>query len=185
MVGIPPATPGLSRSSTPASNSEGSQHATEGPMRGVKASPSVNTPGNDKNQAKPQTRVRGEPSDATIARWRKGDFDLEPSVKMLALIKLLQEWNASGDKCICFSQCSYFPSRDRFRNVIIGYDIGTSMLDLVEILFSRYGIRSLRYDGRMDRTARDSTLATFRKPGGPKVILIRQVKSPPLSLADR
>ena len=50
--------------------------------------------------------------------------------------------------------------------------IGTSMLDLVETLFSRYGIRSLRYDGSMDRRSRDSTLVTFKRHDGPKVILI-------------
>lgn len=55
---------------------------------------------------------------------------------------------------------------------------GTSMLDLVERLFSRHGIRSLRFDGRMDRAARDSTLATFKRGGGPKVILIRYGSSP-------
>jgi hypothetical protein len=48
------------------------------------------------------------------------------------------------------------------------------MLNLIEILFSRHGIQSLRFDGKMDRAARDSTLATFKKAGGPKVILIRQ-----------
>lgn len=47
------------------------------------------------------------------------------------------------------------------------------MLDLVEILFSRYGIQSLRYDGKMNREARETVLAMFRKSGGPKVILIR------------
>jgi hypothetical protein len=45
------------------------------------------------------------PSDALIANWRKGDEDLEPSTKMLALIELLQEWDESGDKTICYSQC--------------------------------------------------------------------------------
>lgn len=49
------------------------------------------------------------------------------------------------------------------------------MLDLIEILFSRHGIRSLRFDGKMDRAARDTVLATFKKAGGPKVILIRLV----------
>jgi SNF2 family DNA or RNA helicase len=49
------------------------------------------------------------------------------------------------------------------------------MLDLIEILFSRHGIQSLRFDGKMSREARDATLATFKKPGGPKVILIRHV----------
>lgn len=49
------------------------------------------------------------------------------------------------------------------------------MLDLMEKLFSRHGIRSLRFDGKMDRTSRDSVLAKFKQSGGPKVILIRFV----------
>ena len=49
------------------------------------------------------------------------------------------------------------------------------MLDLVEKLFARHGIRSLRYDGSMDRHARECALSTFKKAGGPKVILIRSV----------
>ncbi|KAG2117059.1 SNF2 family N-terminal domain-containing protein [Suillus discolor] len=95
----------------------------------------------------------GAPSDALIAMWRKGDYDLEPSTKMLALISFLKSWDESGDKTICYSQW-------------------TSMLDLIETLFSRYGIRSLRYDGSMNRISRDNTLATFKRPDGPKVILI-------------
>lgn len=47
------------------------------------------------------------------------------------------------------------------------------MLDLIETLFARYGIRSLRYDGRMSREARELALAEFRQLGGPKVILVR------------
>lgn len=47
------------------------------------------------------------------------------------------------------------------------------MLDLVEILLSRYGIRSVRYDGKMDRSARDKALAIFKRHDGPKLILIR------------
>ncbi|KAG1740604.1 SNF2 family N-terminal domain-containing protein [Suillus lakei] len=95
----------------------------------------------------------GAPSRALIAMWRKGDYDLEPSTKMLALIDFLKSWDASGDKTICYSQW-------------------TSMLDLVEQLFSRYGIRSLRYDGSMDRISRDNTLVAFKRHDGPKVILI-------------
>lgn len=49
------------------------------------------------------------------------------------------------------------------------------MLDLVETIFSRYGIQSLRYDGKMNREAREAVLARFRKAGGPRVILIRFV----------
>ena len=50
------------------------------------------------------------------------------------------------------------------------------MLDLVETLFARYGIRSLRYDGRMSREARELALAEFRQHGGPKVILVRYAR---------
>ena len=49
------------------------------------------------------------------------------------------------------------------------------MLDLLEILLSRHGVRSLRFDGKMDRVARDQTIAAFKQPGGPKIILIRSV----------
>ncbi|KAJ6562842.1 SNF2 family DNA-dependent ATPase [Mycena vulgaris] len=93
------------------------------------------------------------PSAALISNWGRGDDDLEPSTKMLAMMQLLKEWDASGDKTICYSQW-------------------TSMLDLIEILFSRHGIRSLRFDGKMDRAQRDVVLATFKRSGGPKVILI-------------
>lgn len=47
------------------------------------------------------------------------------------------------------------------------------MLDLVESVFLRNGIQSLRYDGSMNREAREYTLQRFRQTGGPKVILIR------------
>jgi len=65
----------------------------------------------------------------------------------------LNEWDGTGDKTICYSQW-------------------TSMLDLVEKLFARHGIRSLRFDGSMDRRARENALSRFKKVGGPKVILI-------------
>ena len=47
------------------------------------------------------------------------------------------------------------------------------MLDLIEILFTRNGIQSLRFDGKMDQPSRRTVLAAFQNPGGPKVILIR------------
>lgn len=49
------------------------------------------------------------------------------------------------------------------------------MLDLVESVFLRNGIQNLRYDGSMNREAREYTLSRFRQNGGPKVILIRFV----------
>ncbi|KAH9919060.1 SNF2 family N-terminal domain-containing protein [Fomitopsis serialis] len=88
-----------------------------------------------------------------VKTWRRGGDNMEPSTKMMALIGYLHEWEVTGDKTIVFSQW-------------------TSMLDLIETLFSRYGIRSLRYDGRMSREAREMVLAEFRQQGGPKVILI-------------
>lgn len=46
-----------------------------------------------------------DPSDAVLATWRRGDDDMEPSTKMLALIDYLKEWASTGDKTICYSQC--------------------------------------------------------------------------------
>lgn len=62
------------------------------------------------------------------------------------------------------------------RGSLIVFLIGTSMLDLLDILFSRHGIQSLRFDGKMDRHARDTVLSTFKQQGGPKVILIRYAR---------
>jgi hypothetical protein len=77
--------------------------------------PSESPRSQQKYQHKANSRVKGKykehngardgPSDAVIATWRKGDDDLEPSAKMVALVELLQEWEASGDKTICYSQC--------------------------------------------------------------------------------
>lgn len=47
------------------------------------------------------------------------------------------------------------------------------MLDLIEILFQREAIRYLRYDGKMTTQAREAALGTFKRAGGPRVILIR------------
>lgn len=33
----------------------------------------------------------------------------------------------------------------------------------------------MRYDGKMDRGSREIAVATFKKPGGPKVLLLRCV----------
>ena len=52
------------------------------------------------------------------------------------------------------------------------------MLDLCEQVFARNGIRSLRYDGGMGREAREYCLKEFRRPGGPKVVLVRCARCP-------
>lgn len=91
---------------------------------------------------------------------------------MLSLIGFLQEWESSGDKTICFSQCEFVTGSSCMSRSHCDASVGTSMLDLIESLFVRYGIQSLRYDGSMGREAREAVLSRFRKPGGPKVILI-------------
>jgi hypothetical protein len=48
------------------------------------------------------------PTDTVVTTWRKGGDDMEPSTKMLALVDLLQEWEGTGDKTICYSQCKSF-----------------------------------------------------------------------------
>ncbi|KAI4522550.1 hypothetical protein K525DRAFT_255497 [Schizophyllum commune Loenen D] len=98
-------------------------------------------------------RVGKDDNQAMYERWAKSDDDIEPSTKMLKLLELLREWDATGDKTIVYSQW-------------------TSMLDLVDTVFSIHGISALRFDGRMDRQQRDAVLAAFKRPGGPKVILI-------------
>ncbi|KIY72134.1 hypothetical protein CYLTODRAFT_418117 [Cylindrobasidium torrendii FP15055 ss-10] len=92
-------------------------------------------------------------SDATLATWRRGDDDMEPSTKMMQLIEYIKDWESTGDKIIVYSQW-------------------TSNLDLLETLFARHGVRSLRFDGKMDRHSRDSVLKSFKQPLGPRVILI-------------
>ncbi|TRM63219.1 SNF2 family N-terminal domain-containing protein [Schizophyllum amplum] len=98
-------------------------------------------------------RVGKGDNQAMYERWARSDDDIEPSTKMIRLLELLKEWDASGDKTIVYSQW-------------------TSMLDLVDTVFSIHGITALRFDGRMDRQQRDAVLAAFKRTGGPKVILI-------------
>ncbi|RPD76809.1 hypothetical protein L226DRAFT_459891 [Lentinus tigrinus ALCF2SS1-7] len=85
--------------------------------------------------------------------WMEGGNNTESSAKMTQMVAYLKEWECTGDKTIVFSQW-------------------TSMLDLCEQIFARNGIRSLRYDGSMGREAREYCLKEFRRPGGPKVVLV-------------
>ncbi|KAJ3510415.1 hypothetical protein NMY22_g15987 [Coprinellus aureogranulatus] len=111
------------------------------------------TPDSDEEEEEVKKPTGQEPSDAVLATWRRGDDDMEPSTKMLELVKYLREWDESGDKVICYSQW-------------------TSMLDLLDIVLAREGVRTLRFDGKMDRLERDRAIATFKKAGGPKIMLI-------------
>ena len=97
---------------------------------------------------------------------------MEPSAKMLCLIEQLQMAENAGDKTIVYSQCPSSSFFSIYYLLMMMMPTGTSMLDLVETVLLRYGIQSLRYDGKMQSDARDATLTTFRKIGGPRVILI-------------
>lgn len=44
-------------------------------------------------------------SAATMKTWSRGNHDMVPSTKMLEMVRLLQEWDATGDKTIIYSQC--------------------------------------------------------------------------------
>jgi hypothetical protein len=46
-----------------------------------------------------------KPSQRTVATWRRGDDDMEPSAKMVALVEQLQIAENAGDKTIVYSQC--------------------------------------------------------------------------------
>jgi hypothetical protein len=50
-----------------------------------------------------------KPSQHTVATWRRGDDDMEPSAKMLALVEQLQIAEDAGDKTIVYSQCPSCP----------------------------------------------------------------------------
>jgi hypothetical protein len=68
-----------------------------------------------------------KPSEQTIVTWGRGDDDMEPSSKMLALIKQLRIAESAGDKTIVYSQCKSLPPRpssesDPRCNVLIGDD---------------------------------------------------------------
>ena len=102
---------------------------------------------------------------------------LSTSAKLRKIMEILDEIEdrGEGEKTIVFSQCGW---PFVFCCACVGSDVGdvgTSMLDLCEQVFARHGIRSLRYDGSMNREAREYCLMEFRRPTGPKVVLVRYV----------
>lgn len=128
----------------------------------------------EKSKPKRKTGAVSGISEETLNVWRRGDDNMEPSTKMNQLIDYIREWDSSGDKLICYSQCK--GSLDALSETILNTQLsaGTSMLDLVErLLASRHGLRCLKFDGRMNREQRDTTLAQFKKRDGPRIILIR------------
>ncbi|KAH8822730.1 SNF2 family DNA-dependent ATPase [Flagelloscypha sp. PMI_526] len=101
-----------------------------------------------------QSQMRGEPKKKKMKLSESDcDDDLVPSAKMVEMLRLLREADAAGDKSIVYSQW-------------------TANLDLLEKLLSRHGMRSLRFDGTMNRQDRDDVLAKFKDPRSYKIILI-------------
>jgi hypothetical protein len=62
-----------------------------------------------KNKQSVSNKESKKPSQRTVATWRRGDDDMEPSAKMLALVEQLQIAENAGDKTIVYSQCSSSP----------------------------------------------------------------------------
>lgn len=58
-----------------------------------------------KNKQSVSNKESMKPSQRTVATWRRGDDDMEPSAKMLALVEQLQIAEHAGDKTIVYSQC--------------------------------------------------------------------------------
>lgn len=71
------------------------------------SAPEYRNKGKGKGRAPAPNSKNDGPSDAVVATWRRGDDDLEPSTKMLKMIDYLKQWEYSGDKTICYSQCKY------------------------------------------------------------------------------
>ncbi|KAF6744633.1 hypothetical protein DFP72DRAFT_857330 [Ephemerocybe angulata] len=104
-----------------------------------------------------------EPSAATLATWSRGDDDMEASTKMTALVTFLKEWDASGDKVICYSQCRWMVSQicvlvELMKIVTRDFDVGLAR-DFANATWSTES--SVRWkDGPKTR---DHTLQAFKK----------------------
>lgn len=47
----------------------------------------------------------GQLTEAQLSAWSNGGGNVEASAKMMEMMRLLKEWDASGDKTIVYSQC--------------------------------------------------------------------------------
>ncbi|TDL15102.1 hypothetical protein BD410DRAFT_796684 [Rickenella mellea] len=101
--------------------------------------------------------VKAEPEvpDDILTKLRGEEYDWEPSTKMLKMRETLLQWlnENPADKAIIYSQW-------------------TSMLDLVGVFLKQQGIETIRYDGKMNRMARVEAIQRFKKPNGPRVMMI-------------
>ncbi|EJD48096.1 hypothetical protein AURDEDRAFT_113300 [Auricularia subglabra TFB-10046 SS5] len=84
--------------------------------------------------------------------------NFRPSTKMVKMVQLLKECRDNAED-------------GRVEKTIL-YSQWTSMIDLVEILLRREGLKSIRYDGQMTRGARDKAITTFKSRNGPDILII-------------
>lgn len=107
-----------------------------------------------------------------LADLNVGD-DFEPSIKMVKMLEQIKKWDkeAPEDKVIIYSQfTTYIDSESNLSIQLLCADV----LDAVVVtLLRRENMSVLRYDGKMSRASRDDTLARFKKPKGPKILIIR------------
>ena len=72
----------------------------------MKPEKSTESPSSNQKDKQSVSNIESKkPSQRTVATWRRGDGDMEPSAKMLALIEQLQIAESAGDKTIVYSQC--------------------------------------------------------------------------------
>ncbi|PPQ97601.1 hypothetical protein CVT26_002400 [Gymnopilus dilepis] len=93
-------------------------------------------------------------TEVVLMTWRRGDNDMAPNPKIIQLIKHPKERDSTADKMTCYSQWS-------------------SMLDIIEKTLSCHVIGSLGFDGKMDKSEQDATLATFKQHDGLKTFIGR------------
>ena len=73
--------------------------------RKAKANTSVTVRGKGVLGRAMTAKTEDGPSEAMLETWSRGDDDTEASTKIVALVKYLTEWESTGDKTICYSQC--------------------------------------------------------------------------------
>ncbi|KZV96448.1 hypothetical protein EXIGLDRAFT_733361 [Exidia glandulosa HHB12029] len=115
-----------------------------------------------KINAKRNAKGKGKAKTAEVNGIDLAELDLgskfKPSTKMTKMLEFLKEYQNN-------------PTDGRVEKTIL-YSQWTSMIDLIEILLKREGLKSVRYDGKMTRGARDKAIAAFKSDSGPNIMII-------------
>ncbi|KLO18694.1 hypothetical protein SCHPADRAFT_106669 [Schizopora paradoxa] len=107
---------------------------------------------------RPAKRQKMDDVDRIFEEETDLDEELVPSTKMKHMLDTVVNTLKShpNDKTIVYSQW-------------------TSMLDLVDQLFRANGVKTLPYNGRMNRIERADAISKFKDDNGPPVLLVRYV----------